>query len=103
MNCGDLEQALIRGPAVAKLPLDVRDHLRNCQACLKIVQALSAPVVSGEPSSATLNLIEQKLVADFEAVRPVMPGPPRSGLRSDICFHCPFLASTAWAPSHLHS
>jgi hypothetical protein len=73
MNCRDVDQALIGESAVTKLPLDVRDHLRNCHACLKIEHALRAPVLSDEPSSATLSLIEQKLVADFEAVRPVMP------------------------------
>ena len=74
MNCADADQALIREPAVAKLPLDVQEHLRNCQACLKIVYALSAPGVSEEPSPVTLSQIEQRLVADLKVVRPVMPG-----------------------------
>jgi zinc transporter ZupT len=73
MNCADADQALIREPVVAKLPLDVQEHLRNCQACLKIVYALSAPVVSDEPSPVTLSQIEQRLVADLKVVRPVMP------------------------------
>src|SRR5260370_16740416 len=73
MNCGDVDQALIGESAIAHFPLDVQEHLRSCKLCQEIVRALSAPVPSCYSSPDTLSQIEQKLVADLEAVRPLMP------------------------------
>ena len=73
MNCGDVDQALIGESAIAHFPLDVQEHLRSCKLCQEIVRALSAPVPSCNSSPDTLSQIEQKLVADLEAVRPLMP------------------------------
>jgi len=73
MNCGDVDQALIGESAIAHFPLDVQEHLRSCKLCQEIVRALSAPVPSCYSSPDTLSQIEQKLLADLEAVRPLMP------------------------------
>src|SRR5260370_28480081 len=73
MNCSDVDQALIDWPVASRYPLQAEEHLRSCKRCQDLVRAVSAPVPAEPPSPATLRQIEQSMVADLHAVRPLAP------------------------------
>src|SRR5260370_14689254 len=73
MNCNDVDQALIEWPAASRLPPQAEEHLRGCNRCQDLVRAISTPVPAEPPSPTTLRQIEQGLVADLRAVRPLAP------------------------------
>ncbi len=73
MNCNDVDQALIDWPVASRFPPQAEEHLRSCKRCQDLVRAVSAPVPAEPPSPATLRQIEQSMVADLHAVRPLAP------------------------------
>src|SRR5260370_14983681 len=73
MNCNDVDQALIDWPVASRFPPQAEEHLRSCRRCQELVRALSAPVPAEPPSPTTVRQIEQSMVADLHAVRPLAP------------------------------
>jgi hypothetical protein len=73
MNCNDVDQALIEWPAASQLPPQAEEHLRSCVRCQELVLAISTPVPGEPPSPTTLRQIEQAMLAELHAVRPLTP------------------------------
>jgi hypothetical protein len=73
MNCNDVDQALIDWPEALRLPPQAEEHLRSCKRCQELVRAVSASVPAEMPSPTTLSQIEQSILADLHAVRPLAP------------------------------
>ncbi len=73
MNCNDVDQALIEWPAASRLPPQAEEHLRSCVRCQELVLAISTPVPGEPPSPTTLRQIEQAMLAELHAVRPLAP------------------------------
>ena len=73
MNCNDVDQALIEWPAALRLPPQAEEHLRSCVRCQELVLAISTPVPGEPPSPTILRQIEQTMLAELHAVRPLAP------------------------------
>jgi hypothetical protein len=73
MNCNDVDKALVDWPVASRLPAQAEQHLKSCMRCQELVRAVSAPVPGEQPSPTTLSQIEQGILADLHAVRPLAP------------------------------
>jgi hypothetical protein len=74
MNCKDINQAIIDGPALPWSP-EAQEHLRTCARCRGLAGRLSMPAPADLPSPMVLREIERGLVADLRPVRPIAPKP----------------------------
>ena len=70
MNCKDVARALSEG---SPLSHQAQDHVRNCNRCQELVNALNMPVGVDSPSPETLRHIADGMAADLRPVRPVAP------------------------------
>ena len=69
MNCNDLDKALSLG---SRLPLQAQDHVRSCNRCQELVEALDVSVAD-QPSLATLFQIAETIATNLRQARPVAP------------------------------
>ena len=70
MNCNDVERALSEE---SRLPLQAQEHVRSCNRCRELINALNAPVAVDPPSPATLRQIADKMAIGLRPVRPMAP------------------------------
>jgi len=70
MNCKDVAQALSQESV---LPPEAQDHVRTCNRCQELINALNRPVDADPPSSEVLRHIADGMAADLRPVRPVAP------------------------------
>jgi len=70
MNCKDVARALSEE---SLLPPQAQDHVRNCNRCQELVNALNRPVGADSPSPETLRHIADGMATGLRPVRPVAP------------------------------
>ena len=70
MNCDDLGKALSEQ---AQLPLEAQEHVKSCNRCQELVNALNSPVIMDVPSPGTMRHIADRIATDLRPVRPMAP------------------------------
>lgn len=70
MNCDDLAKALSQE---TPLPLDAREHVKNCKRCQELVEALNLPVAVESLPPVTLQQIAEGIATNLRPVSPVAP------------------------------
>jgi hypothetical protein len=89
MNCREVDRALIELEASPAMPFppEAQEHVRSCNRCQRLAEALNISIDAGSPSPATLRKIERAMAADFRPVRPLAPAARRSAVFGGI-FGC---------------
>jgi hypothetical protein len=70
MNCDDVAKAL---SGMAQLPLEALEHVKSCNRCQELVNALNSPVILDAPSPGTIRHIADSIATDLRPVRPMAP------------------------------
>ena len=72
MNCKDVVRALT---GASPLPTHAQDHVRSCNRCQELINALDLPTSDDPPSSATLRQIAAGMATNLRPVHPMDPQP----------------------------
>jgi hypothetical protein len=88
MNCAEIDRALARWKT---LPPEAQEHVRACPRCLALLEVLSEPPPGSELRPELARTIEERIVGNLAAVRPLRPASVYAG-GFGLIFLAPILA-----------
>jgi len=70
MNCNNVDRALFEE---SPLPLQIQEHVRSCNRCQQLLNAVNLPAPADMPPPAALSKIADSLAANYRSVHPLAP------------------------------